>query len=145
MSGGPVDDVSWGLANYVGPDGRKPFIEWVRDISDVKRAAVLTAVRYPLRQFGPDVIEIGMGRNVGKGVFEFYVEHTADEIASRFADAEPPVKGPPEEVWLRVFCHAYGNRQIALLGGFDKGRHGEEAQQRAILRAQRLVSELKRR
>lgn len=38
-------------------------------------------------------------------------------------------KLPPEEILLRVFCHAYGDRIVLLLGGYDKGEDPSKKRQ----------------
>ena len=62
------------------------------------------------------------GRQLGQGLFEFRVDRTVkpdDEIA--------------EKLVLRVFCHAYGDRKILVLHGYDKGKSpSSRRQQREI-------------
>lgn len=38
-------------------------------------------------------------------------------------------KLPPEAILLRVFCHAYGDRVVLLLGGYDKGEDTSKKRQ----------------
>jgi phage-related protein len=64
-------------------------------------------------------------------LFEFRVDRTVkpdDEIA--------------EKIVLRVFCHAYGDRKVLVLHGYDKGKSpASRRQQREIEVARsRLVS-----
>jgi hypothetical protein len=47
------------------------------------------------------------GKQLGKGLFEFPLRRSVGEVAER--------------ILLRMFRHAYGNRIVLLLGGYDKG------------------------
>jgi hypothetical protein len=42
-----------------------------------------------------------------------------------------------ERILLRVFCHAYGDRVILLLGGYDKGSAPSKSMQRSEIAAAR--------
>jgi hypothetical protein len=47
--------------------------------------------------------------------------------------AKPGSIDASERILLRVFCHAYGDRLILLIGGYDKGSEpGRRRQQREI-------------
>jgi len=47
---------------------------------------------------------------------------------------------------LRVFCHAYGNRIILLLGGYDKGSDPSAKRQNEEIRvARQRLAEFRRR
>ena len=56
------------------------------------------------------------GKQLGKGLFEFRLRRdaTSGALPGRHSRGEP-------RVLLRVFCHAYGNKVVLLLGGYDKG------------------------
>lgn len=140
-----MPETLWKLQLYEDPDGHKPFKSWLGNLTVPKKAAVLAMLKHALEQLGPQVAMENMGRHVGGGVFELYVEHTAESVAHRLAGRDPPVKGPSEEIWVRVFCHAFGDQKILLLGGYDKGREGERRQNAAIQEAQRCVEDFRRR
>jgi hypothetical protein len=67
---------------------------------------------------GQDVCSTEHGKHLGKGLFEFRVRHDERVIRGKIGDGSP---GRPVEVLLRIFCHAYGQRVVLLLGGYDKG------------------------
>jgi hypothetical protein len=67
---------------------------------------------------GPDVCATEYGKHLGKGLFEFRIRH--DEAVIR-GKAGQDSAGKRTEVLLRIFCHAYGDRIVMLLGGYDKG------------------------
>ncbi len=88
---------------YEDETGRKPVLEWITEELDRSARRILgTAMREILQEQGIDVCGTAFGRQLGGGLFEFRLR-------------EP-------ELLLRVFCHAYGERLILLLGGYDKGR-----------------------
>jgi len=51
-------------------------------------------------------------------VFEFRIRHDESVIRGKAGQGSA---GKPTEVLLRIFCHAYGQRIVLLLGGYDKG------------------------
>ena len=72
------------------------------------------------------------------------MRHTAAEIRNMFG-GDPPAQpddkeGPPGKVLLRAFCHAYGNRIVLLLGGYDKGENpSTKRQQKEIETARKRL------
>lgn len=135
---------NWKPVVYEDRHGNQPFVTWLHGLSEVKRAAVLAAVRHQLATLGPRaVVAIGSGRALKRGLVEMYVEHTAEQLAHRFGHGDPPVGGPPEEVFLRVFCREGGDGYVLLLTGFDKGRLGAKRQQTAIAVAYELLDDSK--
>jgi hypothetical protein len=58
---------------------------------------------------------------------------------------DPPAEagdkdGPPGKVLLRALCHAYGNKVVLLLGGYDKGGDASaKRQQREIATARKRL------
>lgn len=67
---------------------------------------------------GQDVCGTEHGKHLGKSLFEFRVRHDESVIRGK---AGQESAGKKTEVLLRVFCHAYGERIVLLLGGYDKG------------------------
>lgn len=113
---------SWQLEFYEDEFGRSPCREWIkRDLTDLQRAALVTAFEQVLRVRGLSVYGSEWGKQLGDGLFELRVRHTAAEIASMFAGAPHGDAGRREKVLLRVFCHAYGSRVVLLISGYDKG------------------------
>lgn len=128
--------------------GRSPVEEWMdSDLTDVELAAVLSGLEHVLSRRGIDVCGTEWGKQLGEGIFEFRIRHTAAEIERMFADASTSrPEGKHEKVLLRVFCHAYGAKIVLLLNGYDKaGDPSDKRQQREIVLARRRLAEFKER
>ena len=96
------------LEFYEDERGHKPVLGWIREeLTRVQRAALGRAMREVLQEKGVGVCGTEFGRQLRKGLFEFRLRRSVDEEG--------------EKILLRVFCHAYGNRIVLLLGGYDKG------------------------
>ena len=109
------------------------------DLSDVELAALLSALEHVLSHRGIGVCGTEWGKQLGGGLFEFRIRHTASEIARMHG--EPVEGGKPEKVLLRVFCHAYGAKVVLLLNGYDKGADpSERRQQREIAVARKRLT-----
>lgn len=121
--------------------GRHPVEDWMdSNLTDVELAALLSAFEHVLSQRGIDVCGSEWGEQLGEGLFEFRVRHTADEIQAMFGGAPPGGKG--SSVLLRVFCHAYGDKIVLLLNGYDKGEDpSEKRQQKEIAVARKRLAE----
>ena len=70
-----------------------------------------------LQELGIGVCESQFGKQLGRGLFEFRLRQKVGEVGTTRGGR----RLPPEEILLRVFCHAYGDRIVLLLGGYDKG------------------------
>jgi hypothetical protein len=125
--------------------GRSPVEEWMEsDLTDVGLAALLSGLEHVLSHHGVNVCAGEWGKQLGEGLFEFRIRHTAQEIDSMFGGA-PPGKGHGS-VQLRVFCHAYGNKVVLLLNGYDKGGDPSgRRQEREIRLARRRLEEFRQR
>jgi hypothetical protein len=125
--------------------GRSPVEEWMEsDLADVELAALLSGLQHILSHHGVNVCASEWGKQLGEGLFEFRIRHTAQEIDSMFGGA-PPGKGHGR-VLLRVFCHAYGNKVVLLLNGYDKGGDPSgKRQEREIRLARRRLEEFRQR
>ena len=96
------------LEFYEDERGDKPVLRWIREeLTRTQRAALGQAMREVLQEEGVGVCGTEFGRQLGKGLFEFRLRRSVQEAGER--------------ILLRVFCHAYGNRIVLLLGGYDKG------------------------
>ena len=96
------------LEFYEDDRGDKPVLRWIReDLTRTQRAVLGQAMREVLQEEGIGVCGTEFGRQLGKGLFEFRLRRSVEE--------------PGERILLRVFCHAYGDRIVLLLGGYDKG------------------------
>jgi len=107
---------------YEDESGRKPVLGWIRDDLDVRERRVLgTAMREILQQQGVGVCGTPFGRQLGGGLFEFRLRES--------------------ELLLRVFCHAYGERIVLLVRGYDKGADpSAKRQTREIAEARRRLA-----
>jgi phage-related protein len=91
------------LEFYEDPSGRQPVRQWIKqELTPEDRRTVGAAMREILQQHGISVCGTQFGSQLGHGLFEFRLHE--------------------EDLLVRVFCHAYGNRVILLLGAYHKGR-----------------------
>lgn len=126
------------LEFFVEDDGTKPVLAWIKnDLTPAQRRAVGTAMRRVLQVNGVRVCSSPWGEQLGDGLFEFRVRRTGAQMINE-GWAKPGSIDASERILLRVFCHAYGNRLILLIGGYDKGSVPTKSRQRieiAIARA----------
>jgi hypothetical protein len=122
-------------------DGRSPVERWMESVlTDVELAALLSALEHVLSHRGVGVCGTEWGKQLGGGLFELRIRHTAAEIARMHGKDAGGAKGA-EKVLLRVFCHAYGNKVVLLLNGYDKAADpSERRQQREIAVARRRLT-----
>jgi hypothetical protein len=107
------------LEFYEDEAGDAPVRMWMsRELDRYERRALGTAMRQILQEQGVDICGTPFGRQLGGGLFEF-----------RLREAN---------LLLRVFCHAYGERVILLLGGYDKARDPSQRRQSAEIAEARI-------
>ncbi|MEA3502890.1 MAG: hypothetical protein U9R47_08960 [Actinomycetota bacterium] len=137
------------LVLYADASGREPVVGFLDKLEPHKRAAVVAGLNEILSRQGLDVCATEYGKNLGKGLAEFRLRHSYGEIVRRFPGAEATNgldSGRDRRVLLRVFFHAYGDKAILLLGGYDKGRQPSRRKQDAeIARARKRLSDFKNR
>ncbi len=98
------------LEFYKDGAGRQPVLEWLRDkVSISTRRVVGTALREILQEQGIGVCGTPFGRQLGGGLFEFRLRE--------------------RDLLLRAFCHAYGEKVILILAGYDKSEDSSEKRQ----------------
>ena len=98
----------YGIEFYEDERGDKPVLRWIREeLTPTQRYELGQAMREQLQAKGVGVCATEYGKQLGQGLFEFRLRRS--------------VEGVGERILLRVFCHAYGNRIVLLLGGYDKG------------------------
>lgn len=105
------DDPPYEIDFYEDGAGRKPALEWLQGLERRQRRIVGTALRELLAHQGINICSTSFGRQLGEGLFEFRLRE--------------------EELLVRVFCHAHGQRLILLLGGYDKGKDPARKRQEA--------------
>jgi len=111
------------------------------DLTDLELAALLSGLEHVLSHRGIDVCRTEWGKQLGEGLFEFRIRHSAAEIEHMFTGATASRQAAKrEKVLLRVFCHAYGRKVVLLLNGYDKaGDPSDKRQQREITLARRRL------
>lgn len=138
----PVDHPAYEIEFYADVSGEMPALQWIKeDLSPTKRRAVGAAMNAVLQRHGVQIVgERSWGRQLGDGLFEFRIDRSVK-----------PEDNVTEKLVLRVFCHAYGDRKILVLHGYDKGASpSSRRQQREIevartrLRAWRAEQKRKR-
>lgn len=114
---------------YTDASGEMPALRWIKeDLSPTKRRAVGMAMNEVLQRHGVQVVgERSWGRQLGHGLFEFRVDRTVK-----------PHDNVTEKLVLRVFCHAYGDRKILVLHGYDKGASPSSRRQQREIETARM-------
>jgi putative component of toxin-antitoxin plasmid stabilization module len=131
--------MNWNIEFFREDTGSMPAREWLYSLPAPKRAAAIAAIEYVLAQLGPDVCRTEYGKPLGKGLFEFRIRHDAGVILRKAGQSTDGVDDS-EAVLIRIFCHAYGDRIVLLLGGYDKGAApSDRRQQREIETARKRL------
>ena len=135
------------LEFYCDPNGTEPFREFLEGLSDVKREALESALILILGRQGQDVCGTEFGKPLKGGLFEFRLRFEESVILGKVRPrlgGEAKLATSSEKILLRVFCYAYGNKVILLIGGSDKGKDPSRRRQaREIDKARRLLREFK--
>lgn len=139
---------SFTIEFFEDADGRSPVEQWMdSDLTELELAALLAGLEHVLSHRGVEVCATEWGKQLGEGLFEFRIRHTAAEIVGMFAaGSEPHDRKKRGKVLLRVFCHAYGAKVVLLLDGYNKAADpSERRQQREIALARKRLAEFKER
>lgn len=131
---------------YEDEHGDQPVLRWLREeLTPTQRRAIGVAMRELLEELGIGVCDTEFGRQLGGGLFEFRLRQDAEEVLRRVGKEPRRAEPKGERIFLRVFCHAYGERVVLLLGGYDKGRDpSSRRQQREIETARRRLTDFRR-
>lgn len=134
------------LEFYEDEDGDQPVLRWLREgLTPTQRRAVGVAMAEILQAEGIGVCRTAYGKQLGGGLFEFRLRHDAAEIL-RSVGKPARHEQSSERILLRVFCHAYGDRIVLLLGGYDKGADpSAKRQQKEIALARTRLADFRRR
>jgi hypothetical protein len=121
------------LEFYQDEHGEMPVLQWIREeLTSTQRSELGQAMREQLQEKGIAVCATEYGKQLGRGLFEFRLRRTIEDVGERLL--------------LRMFCHAYGNRVVLLLGGYDKGADPAPRRQRdEIALARRRLASWQRR
>lgn len=115
---------------YVDADGSMTVRDWLRSLDRRKKFAAGHAMEVHLQQDGLDVCRTRWGKNLGDGLAEFRVGEDDGQ----------------SEIVLRVFFHAFGDRRILILHGYDKGEDpSSKRQQREISKARMRLRDFRAR
>lgn len=138
--------MNYTLEFYEDEHGDQPVLRWLRDeLTPTQRRAIGVAMAEILQAEGVGVCRGPYGKQLGGGLFEFRLRHDAAEILRSIGKPAKP-KPAAERIMLRVFCHAYGDRIVLLLGGYDKGADpSAKRQQKEIATARRRLADFIRR
>ncbi len=119
-------------------DDEKPCLRWIKDdLTPAKRRALGTAMEHYLQEQGLGVCDDkAWGKQLGRGLFEFRLMRKRRYQVKQKGRKTEKV----ERISLRVFCHAYGEKRILVLHGYDKGEDpkGHRQQREIELARQRL-------
>ena len=120
------------LEFYEDGRGDRPVLRWIREaLTFTQRYELGQAMREQLQEKGC-VCATDYGKHLGKGLFEFRLRRSVEEVGER--------------ILLRVFCHAYGNKVVLLLVGYDKGADSSARRQDdEIALARRRLADWRRR
>lgn len=114
--------MAWEVEFYEEEGRRCPVREFLADLEPEKRMAMIAAIEVVLMPRGLAVCETEYGRQLGDGLFEFRVRHDEQTtLAKAGRQSSGDQVRRRRHVLLRLFCHAYGEKIVLLLGGYDKG------------------------
>jgi hypothetical protein len=86
----PVSARGFTIEYFEDDDGRSPVEEWMdSDLTDVELAALVSGLELVLSHRGVDVCQTEWCKQLGEGLFEFHIRHTAAEIEHMFTGASP--------------------------------------------------------
>lgn len=139
---------SFTIEFYVDPKtGQAPVYDWiVNDLTPYQRRAIGAAMSEVLQKRGIDVCDTEYGKPLGQGLFEFRLRHSSSEIIAKHTDKTPDEDTREDPIFLRVFCHAYGDKIVVLLAGHDKGHDSSERREdKEIDRARKRLTEFRSR
>jgi putative component of toxin-antitoxin plasmid stabilization module len=134
--------MAWTIEFFADDQGRQPAREWMQSLDPVKRAAAIAAIETQLTAMGLDICATEHGKHLGEGLFEFRIRHDEEVIRQKVGDEGGSKRAG--KILLRIFCHAYGERIVLLLGGYDKGvSPSGKRQEREIATARKRLRSFK--
>ena len=137
-------DKPFRLEFYKDEVGDEPVLGWLRSLDSVRRRAVGVAMHEILGKMGIGVCGTEFGKQLGQGLFEFRVRQSADQVLSRARHVREGGGAGDENILLRVFCHAHGDRVILLVAGYDKGKDASaKRENREIALARKRLAEFR--
>jgi phage-related protein len=141
-----MDEPQYALEFYRDVDGRKPVLEWLRELDRSKARALGVAMFYILQREGLGVCATEYGKLIGHGLFEFRLRHSAQEVLHNLGLLPADEPRHEEDVLLRVYCHAYGEKVILLVAGYDKGEApSRQREQKEVQLARKRLKDFRER
>ncbi len=134
------------LEFFEADNGTQPCRKFIdKELTVTQRSALVVALDEVLAFEGQNVCATPFGKLLGGGLFEFRLDLDAEAIRSlRSSNKTGAGSGKTHEsILLRVFCHAYGEKIVLLLSGYDK-KADPKAQNREIEAAHKLLGQFKR-
>ncbi len=116
------------------------FIRSVKELPQDTQVLIKIAIRHILTKQGLSLARTPWLKSLGGGLWEFRIGPSAKAVVSKAGDSSARL-ARNSKVLIRVYC-TFTNEQIAVLGMFDKQRHGSGSKQSksiAIARKQLLT------
>ncbi|MFL5953632.1 MAG: hypothetical protein ACJ76I_05950 [Gaiellaceae bacterium] len=116
---------------YEDENGGQPFVKFFESLPKHKQDLLEATILERLSLLGIGLCqEKSHGRQLGGGLFEVKTEATESEVKGLYEDRDVAVpEGVGGDVLLRTFCHAFGEKRILLLHGYDKGLNPKHKKQ----------------
>jgi phage-related protein len=146
----------WTIEFYEDEHGNKPVLRWIKEaLTPTKRRALGTAMRQILQQHGTDICSTEWGSHVAPKIMEFRLRMRGSQVINTEAEIheiDPEAAkerfglDSSEDILLRVFFTARGEKLVLLLHGYDKGESpGHKHQQKQIDEAAKRLNALEER
>jgi phage-related protein len=133
-----VPDRTYEIEFYEDDEGNEPALAFMRSLAPLKKRAIGVAINEVLQYEGPNVADGNMGRNLGRGLYEFRLDQNAEQILRR-KGKDPKPKADEGKILLRLFFHPHGDKLILLLCGYDKGEQPSKTHQQKEIEAARKL------
>lgn len=135
----------WSIEVFTDSNGYSPFTNWLeKDLRPVEVEALDIAIQKILAPNGNSLASTKWLTPLGRGLYEFRISHTADEIEGFYSQKEIGKGKKHQKILLRVFVHFYGKKVVLILGGYNKGaRDQTRYQQEQISQARKLLKKWK--
>lgn len=132
------DEPRYEIEFFEDDDGTEPALTFMRSLTPLKKRAIGVAINEVLAYEGPNVAAGNMGRNLGRGLYEFKLDQNAEQILRR-KGKDPRAETEEGKILLRVFFHPHGAKLVLLLSGYDKGEQPSRAHQQKEIAAARAL------
>ncbi|MHB8874824.1 MAG: hypothetical protein ACYC8T_14135 [Myxococcaceae bacterium] len=113
------------LVFYAESNGDEPVARWLRELPEVERYALGSAMDGLLQQGGPLLafLRPQYCSSLGGGLYEFRLEDVTEELLRELGKRpRHALLAARSRNLFRVFFHPFGNRLLLLLAGYDKAK-----------------------